>query len=24
VMFKREVINRWIDEHTEKVHRGKV
>ena len=24
VMFKREVLNKWIDKHTEKPERGKV
>jgi hypothetical protein len=23
VMYKRDVLNRWIDEHTEKVNKGK-
>ena len=23
VLFKKEVLNRWIDDHTEKVKRGK-
>jgi hypothetical protein len=24
VMFKRDVINKWIDDHTEKANKGKI